>query len=374
MKEDFKAIESLRFPLVVLVVLIHVNPQVVPLCESGVSIFSSEGLYIVIATFLSHVISHMAVPCFFVISGYLFFIHLSDWDWKGYSEKLRRRFCSLLIPYLIWNIMPFLYIFILKLGAFILKGKPLTSMINYVSERGWHVFWDLYSVDCDKTNWFGFTRGWISPYNPPMWYIKYLIMVCLLAPIIYWLVLKFRIWAVVIFGMLYLLKAWPWLQCITAIFYFSVGAYFSICEKEMMATFNKRLRYTIPVALLIMAADVYFDGQYTDVGYYFTHYIFVILGVTVTLGLSYEISHKPLGHVFSRLAKYSFFIYAAHAANVMQPIREFLKGYLPYDTLAGLIPYYILVAGLTILVCITLFILLNGFCPRMLSVLTGGRS
>lgn len=66
-------IDLLRFPMAVAVVMIHMNPHVMPLGEADFPLLSGDGLYNVVALGISHVLSRIAVPVFFLISGLLFF-------------------------------------------------------------------------------------------------------------------------------------------------------------------------------------------------------------------------------------------------------------------------------------------------------------
>ena len=374
MKEEFKVIEILRMPLTLFVVMVHLdilNPM--PLCESHACLFSTDGFWAFVVSFFSHVVSHIAVPCFFIISGYLFYVHLCDWNWRVWLNKMKRRLWTLLIPYLLWNIMPFLYIFFLKLAAFVLEGKPLTSMITYVDSKGWHIFGDLYPSHADEVNWLGFSRGWISPYNPPMWYLQCLIIVCLITPLIWWFLKNTRVWGVVFLAILFLLKAFPLEQGIRALFFFSVGAWVSICEIEVRESLLMSMKWIIPVTIIAACADTYYDGQYTDIGYYFTHPAYVLLGVLSAFSIGFWCVRK--GYVgMMKYTKYSFFIYAAHAANVIQPIRGFLLHHIYGTSLGRMLLYYLLTYGLTLFICIVIYKVLDRICPRMLMVLTGNRA
>lgn len=56
-------IESMRFPLMVLVVFIHTIPEIkIQLPEN----FSGSAIYIFVSESISHVIGRIAVPCFFI--------------------------------------------------------------------------------------------------------------------------------------------------------------------------------------------------------------------------------------------------------------------------------------------------------------------
>ena len=79
----------LRLPLIIVVVFIHKNPNV---NMQYVDYFSSEWIdfYNVIGTLGSHVISHVAVPCFPMFSGFLYFYKLKVWNKSTYYYKTKK--------------------------------------------------------------------------------------------------------------------------------------------------------------------------------------------------------------------------------------------------------------------------------------------
>ncbi len=62
-------------------------------------------VYSTLCILLPQGICRIAVPCFFLISGYLFFKKLEDWNLDMWKGKMVRRVHSLLIPYVLWNIL-----------------------------------------------------------------------------------------------------------------------------------------------------------------------------------------------------------------------------------------------------------------------------
>ena len=106
-KETSNIISFLRFPLTVMVVLIHCFGA--GECRIGDiqwDAFSAWNAYDIIRVTMKHVICQIAVPAFFLMSGYLFFQKLQDkWDWSIWKRKIRSRVFTLLIPYLVWNVL-----------------------------------------------------------------------------------------------------------------------------------------------------------------------------------------------------------------------------------------------------------------------------
>ena len=79
-----QAIDLLRFPLAIAVIFIHMNPAVTPILTAEFPLLSGHGILNIIQIALSRVLSSVAVPCFFLISGFLFFNNFREWNWDRY--------------------------------------------------------------------------------------------------------------------------------------------------------------------------------------------------------------------------------------------------------------------------------------------------
>ena len=92
-------ITALRFPLIIMVVAIHLISDKLTLPQWG----APNWLYIYVSEFLSHSLPRIAVPMFFFISGYYAF-YKKDWSQRSiWTVELKKRVKTLLIPYLLWN-------------------------------------------------------------------------------------------------------------------------------------------------------------------------------------------------------------------------------------------------------------------------------
>lgn len=90
----------LRFPLAILVVFVHGFRADIDITELHASSFTDAAVYDYIRVFFSVVIARSAVPIFFIISGYLLFLKVEEYNKAVYFSKLRKRWHSLVIPYL----------------------------------------------------------------------------------------------------------------------------------------------------------------------------------------------------------------------------------------------------------------------------------
>ena len=119
-----QVITALRFPLIVLVLFVHSNFKGVsfawdnalkasfslPIGNINLSLGTSSTLYRSLAP--------LANPFFFFISGLLFF-HCRQFTRKVYINKIRHRLQSLLIPYILWNL---LFLLIIAIGSSLRSG------------------------------------------------------------------------------------------------------------------------------------------------------------------------------------------------------------------------------------------------------------
>ena len=98
-----QTITTIRFPMMVCVVLLHTFIIDRPI---GGEILVPNGKYLIFDIFqqlYQNELANVAVPMFFFISGYLFYCGIKEFQLRIFIEKLRRRVHSLFIPYILWN-------------------------------------------------------------------------------------------------------------------------------------------------------------------------------------------------------------------------------------------------------------------------------
>ena len=163
---DSHAIGLLRFPLIVGVVTLH---AVFDLPE-GLKAFD-------FAEHLVKELGHVAVPLFFLFSGYLFFKGLEKrFSWAVFRGKLHRRVRSLLVPYVLWNALFLLFLLALQL---LFPGllRSHSPILSYGVGDWLNSFW----------NYNGQLYGY--PVLYAFWFLRNLMVLNVLSPLL-WLVLK----------------------------------------------------------------------------------------------------------------------------------------------------------------------------------------
>ena len=81
-----------------------------------------------------------------------------------------------------------------NLFSIIFKGKSTEALQTYLADLWnngiWHIWWDI--------------TGGTMPYDSPLWYVRDLMVMCILSPIAYLYIKRLKSWGVGIFAILYL--------------------------------------------------------------------------------------------------------------------------------------------------------------------------
>ena len=104
-------LDIIRFPLIAGVIFIHASGSSINLKNSNTGIDQIGFISKFIQDFISDGLARIAVPLFFIISGYLFFLGFT-WSLDKYKAKVKSRLSSLVIPFLFWNAVSMLVFFI----------------------------------------------------------------------------------------------------------------------------------------------------------------------------------------------------------------------------------------------------------------------
>lgn len=361
-----KTISFLRFPLIVGVVLIHSRFEKVII--NGVDLMKGGDLtvYTNISYLFSSIFSAIAVPIFFFISGFLFFYKTTSFSGKTYCQKIRKRVRTLLVPYLFWNLFVILLFFLSQTFLPDLMSGNNKLICNYSLSDWFWAFWDRNMINLHTD--VGLLK---SPICYQFWFIRDLMVVILLSPFVYWGVKKLRQYAVVCLGILWLLGWWFDVVgfSITAFFFFSAGAYFSIHEKnfvEMMKPF-----LTVATILYILMAIVILCFK-EEVWCIYLSNINILVGIILAVSLSAHFIESGKWRPNTFLSDSSFFVYAYHAMPLTYVSKLLFKVVQPH-TNGTLLMLYVLCPTIIILIGLMLYYLMKKYLPLLTSVITGGR-
>jgi fucose 4-O-acetylase-like acetyltransferase len=225
--------------------------------------------YEVLKIMVSQTLVKVAMPTFFVMSGYLFFANVEQFNKEIYWQKIRRRIKTLLLPYIVWNLL-----MAVKLKEFSLS-----------------ILW--------------------MPANMPLWFLRDLMIVSLLTPIIYIGVKKFNYWIFILLIPIYLTGIWaiqPGLNPY-AICFFTIGAYLSIQKTNLVEACLKLEKIAYLLSVLLALAMIL---TYPTIAYSILMLCFRVVGIVAVFCLAHRILSRTTKRIPKTACDASYFIYLAH--------------------------------------------------------------
>ncbi|MBP4137804.1 acyltransferase family protein [Flavobacterium geliluteum] len=170
-------LKLISFFSMIMVVFLHSYNLVINLTSGTVLV--DQGYSTFIQNFISQGIARVAVPLFFSISGYLFFLN-SRGELKEFILKFNKRLKTIVIPYLFWSIFCLLLFLIMQSIPQLAIFFTNKHVIDYtVSEFISSVF--------------------INPIPYQLWFLRDLMILVVLSPILFYLIKKFSYFALVVF-------------------------------------------------------------------------------------------------------------------------------------------------------------------------------
>lgn len=283
---QFEVIRQLRFPMIVLVTFAHSYGKV----AEGFSLLTSDwNTYEFLKLLVSQTLVKVAMPVFFIMSGYLFFANIAKLDANTYKRKMMRRLKTLLVPYLIWNLL-----MAVKLKTF-----------------SWSVFWVYWKPAGVQIDWFGQEQLMTAPANMPLWFLRDLMVVSLLTPIIYILVKNLGYWLIAALTILYLSGVCAFIPGFSAyaIYFFTLGAFWGVRKRDLIADLR---RFEWPAYILSIAFAIAMMLTYNTPVFSSLMLCFRLVGVVAVFCLASRVLTTTNKRLPIIVCESSYFIYLAH--------------------------------------------------------------
>lgn len=334
-----QVIAAIRFPLLLGVVLIHTSVRCDP---------AETPVYSSLHKLFSELLVAPCVPSFFFISGFLFFYNVDSFDAKVYWAKLNRRFGTLLIPYLFWNLLVIGYYLFGHLCFPAIISPDNYNIAQYSFSEILGLFWD-------------YPGGFPICYQ--FWYLRDLIVLCLLTPIIYLLIRYLSKY--VIFLLLILFVGLEKHGMLGSCLLFMMGSYFSIWKIDVLALLEKFRWMLVGMFCLTLLAVLFF----TELS--FVHRLMIVSGIGSFLSLA-AMTVKASGHRSNILDRCTFFIYGFHGFPIMLLSTTILPRLLGQSDIMCLVQY-VMTPVFIVALAVVLYQTMSKMCPRFLALITGGR-
>lgn len=340
---QYKSVNALsitKFILILFVVLIHCKiPEKWDANKSGLETISLIDEFI-----------RVSVPCFFIISGYLYFRDIKNFSFHLYFIKSIKRIHSLVIPYILWNSIFLSYL--------IYKACYNDNSFLEIFPYGKNYLLNLLFII--KGYW-SFENGY--PYAFAFWFIRNLIIFCALSPLVYFLVKKKYLFFILIF-LIFLFNI-----DLFGFEYFIFGAFLKYNSTYPKANIRsvKVLIYTGGLWVLLATLLWHFTLELNIIE--FTESFITLLFL---LNLSEILMVKADHKILNKCVTSTFFIYAIHQFFA-SPLKKIYHLTFNLDVYWGVIEFYIACFISLIIISLIIWKLLSKISPKITNILSGGR-
>lgn len=356
------SITSLRPFLLLLVIFNHCTPVV----------FSSSildgGLLPII---FGNILTPAATGLFFLISGYLYFNRVNEFTYNTFKVKSQKRIITYVLPYLIWNCISASYEFAFQ----ILKKYTYNIPIDFnILEQLWccHVF------DKESLNILGVPMPMYGPSDLPLWFLRDLIVVSFLTPIIYYLLKRLKTFCIFILAGIYVTQLWTSIPGfgIHAIFYFCLGSYMAINKNGFYLIKSNSLNLLIVVLSIVSTINcVYVYPQSFENLRYLLQITTILLTISI-IWLAIKFNARYNVKIPQIIEQSSFFVYAVHACGlIFAPITLCRKLFdlIHIHNELFLCFLYLLLPFIVYGISVLYFYILNKYFKPVMFLLTGNR-
>ena len=216
-----------------------------------------------------------------------------------------------------------------------------------------------------------------APIDLPLWFLRDLIVVTILSPLVYWFVKTAKFFSVLILFVAYVLDfwvVWPGFK-ITAFFYYTLGAYFAVNGKNIVE-FCSRYSKTVVSAMavfFVLLLTRWIPDDYKSIE---NNLFCVSAMLAVVYVASWFVVHKK-AKADPLLVASCFFVYASHAAALpispLRIVRMVFHFLIPGDTYWERIFCFLFVPCATAGMLVFVYWLLMRWFPRIGKAFCGGR-
>ena len=307
-----------------------------------------------VVSWFSNVLIISGLPVFFFLSGFFAGKHANEClTWSGYGRLIRSKLMSLALPYVAWNLL------------FILFYLSVGSIVPRIGQRVASFHLNSFGGFCDKL--LGLTG---RPIDAPLWFIRDLLLIFCALPVLVWL-LKRAKWVLV--SLLLFLLVVPdfvypnWYSVVC----FTLGLFASMRKFDLHSV-ERYLWWSLPVwamgSVIVYGIMAHYELNRVDARISIWFYLISILA---WLGMSRWTSFGSES-VFARLlTPASFFVYASHFLFCSMALHT-IAPKVPDSPFKLMILYSVFI-GLGGAIILLVFTAGRRFCPRVLSVFSGGR-
>lgn len=341
---------QLSYALSILVFLIHIS--------TFANYTQDETFISGLNTIVDHLktsISQVAVPLFFILSGFVFY---REYTQDKFVSKLKRRIKTLVVPYICWNIVGMLFSIVATLffSKYFIGRQPF-----------------------EFTNESVFQSVFFYKENRVFWFIFDLILFTLFTPLIF-ILIKNKV-----IGVLSIVTIWGLyginIQLPLSIFfrsdsiiYYLFGAYLGLHYFQQISCmkFEKSFERIVLIFMLLVAniwLYLFYDTGY-EMSFVSGEWMSVLIKIVYSISLFCIFIQYPTRIPYNSFMRNSFWVYALHI-NISAIITKIIWIILPQTVMA--IPNFCLTIIITLIVIEFLSRITQKISPILYGMLSGGR-
>jgi fucose 4-O-acetylase-like acetyltransferase len=310
-------------------------------------------LYVEKAKELAGTFTAIAVPLFFLISGFLLYIKEPK-----YVENLKKKCRTILLPYILWAILVVTFLFVAQSFDF---TKPY--------------FANLIIRNFSPTDWLGVFLGHFGKFAIPngfplvyqFWFLRDLFVLNLLFVIIKKIVDLCPGGTFILLFILWIGGINIYIVSTGALFFFVLGYYIVKYNLDYRHLDNIKTPDMVIMYMATIITSLFFKEKIAIISA-----INIIVGIMFFIKLSYNFANKTkIYKLLAWLEQYAFWVYATHGIVIAIMIKLSVK-IMPMNG-GWLLVHYFLVTLLCIFVLVSGGIIFRRIFPKIFKILTGGR-
>ncbi|HBI58825.1 MAG: acyltransferase family protein [Duncaniella sp.] len=349
-----RVLALIRWPLIMCIVAVHVFSTDTLQVSGGIVRLEDYGLFRGLWHWVKGFLSENGVATFFFISGYLFFSG-GEMTKARYLSKVKRRFHSLFVPYVVWNTIAIAFV----------------CGIEYVATRG------VSAGGRDVVSGYLMNSFAGYPHDAPMWFIRELMLCVLLVPFFNYVIVRRGGWFIVVLlgavcFYLYTRESDYMLLLFSSLFFFYFGGLLSIRNINLLDFFGKwRVQCFILYPVLGLAYMVVSSWSYEAAMLIKCCNMLVVIALAINLAAYLVEKYDFRANKF--LTGAAFFVFASHYIALYHFKVVLMKVFHPATGL-GVVATFITGYFLLLGCLLGLYYLITAFMPRAAGLLTGRRA
>lgn len=315
--------------------------------------------------FIANGILRFRIPMLFLISGYIFALQ----DHKPYGERVRKRFFSLIIPFLIWSAIGIAITYLWQ--QFPVAAQAVQN--SKVDQLG-------VNKPYDELGWLQVIRRWLfAPVSYQLWFIRNLFVYNLLYPVFLWIIKRYALpWFIVLFILMLMIFQFYIIDA-QGMFFFTLGIWINKTNfpiHRQPTWFSGYLYWLIFLGLVFIKTFMAFEFEEHSAVSYWTmmllHFLSALAGiVAVWYSLDPLVTWCMRRRWFVWMTSFSFVIFGLHVPllNYVMSLSHIYLHNLPMYRIIT----YVFVPLIILAFCILTGAILKRLVPSFYRVATGGR-